>query len=181
MAPSKRKASNAIHESAPESKRSRPKKEVEKTASSSRPNRKSLIAAKQPRSLRSSVSSAASPPELEGRNPAKKTSVTKTKVNGHKKEVTRARVNGNDDIRQHQANVSVEIDSKTPTAADDADEEDEEGDGPAYWLMKAEPNSRVEKGKDVKFSIDDLKAATSPEAWDGVRNAVGRPFRLCHS
>lgn len=37
---------------------------------------------------------------------------------------------------------------------------------PAYWLMKAEPESRIEKGKDVKFSIDDL-AATDKEPWDG--------------
>lgn len=62
-------------------------------------------------------------------------------------------------------------------------------DGRRYWLMKAEPESRLEKGVDVKFSIDDLRAATEPEAWDGrfhdlvcwsmlmklgVRNAVGR-------
>jgi hypothetical protein len=33
--------------------------------------------------------------------------------------------------------------------------------------MKAEPESRIEKGKDVKFSIDDLKACAEPEAWDG--------------
>jgi hypothetical protein len=25
-----------------------------------------------------------------------------------------------------------------------------------FWLIKAEPNSRIEKGVDVKFSIDDL-------------------------
>ena len=36
--------------------------------------------------------------------------------------------------------------------------------------MKAEPDSRMEKGKDVKFSIDDLKQATEPEAWDGKSN-----------
>ena len=36
-----------------------------------------------------------------------------------------------------------------------------------YWLMKAEPDSRIEKGHDVKFSIDDLAAKTEPEAWDG--------------
>ena len=36
-----------------------------------------------------------------------------------------------------------------------------------YWLMKAEPNSRVEKGVDVKFSIDDLAARAEPEGWDG--------------
>ncbi|RAL15990.1 DUF55-domain-containing protein [Aspergillus homomorphus CBS 101889] len=46
--------------------------------------------------------------------------------------------------------------------------------GPSYWLMKAEPDSRMEKGVDVKFSIDDLRARTKPEAWDGVRNPVAQ-------
>ncbi|PIA16426.1 DUF55-domain-containing protein [Coemansia reversa NRRL 1564] len=44
-----------------------------------------------------------------------------------------------------------------------------------YWLMKAEPDSRIVKGVDVKFSIDDLQAmkdSTSP--WDGVRNYEAR-------
>ncbi|WWC98296.1 hypothetical protein V866_005187 [Kwoniella sp. B9012] len=37
------------------------------------------------------------------------------------------------------------------------------------WLMKAEPDSRIVKGKDVKFSVDDFEnIGTSP--WDGVRN-----------
>ncbi|KAK8184188.1 PUA-like domain-containing protein [Phyllosticta citribraziliensis] len=40
--------------------------------------------------------------------------------------------------------------------------------------MKAEPDSRLENGVDVKFSIDDLAAATEPEAWDGVRNHVAK-------
>ncbi|TAQ87605.1 hypothetical protein B7494_g4039, partial [Chlorociboria aeruginascens] len=35
-----------------------------------------------------------------------------------------------------------------------------------YWLMKAEPESRLEKGHDIKFSIDDLAAKTEPEPWD---------------
>ncbi|KAL8802426.1 MAG: hypothetical protein Q9200_006587 [Gallowayella weberi] len=47
-------------------------------------------------------------------------------------------------------------------------------DGPSYWLMKAEPESRLEKGKEVKFSIDDLMNADEPEAWDGIRNPVAR-------
>ncbi|KAJ2616853.1 hypothetical protein H4S08_000593 [Coemansia sp. RSA 1365] len=41
--------------------------------------------------------------------------------------------------------------------------------------MKAEPDSRIVKGVDVKFSIDDLQAmkdSTSP--WDGVRNYEAR-------
>ncbi|CAD0037436.1 unnamed protein product [Aureobasidium pullulans] len=45
-----------------------------------------------------------------------------------------------------------------------------------YWLMKAEPESRIEKNAngddvDVKFSIDDLRARTEPEPWEGIRNA----------
>ncbi|EMR09345.1 hypothetical protein PNEG_02299 [Pneumocystis murina B123] len=39
-----------------------------------------------------------------------------------------------------------------------------------FWLMKAEPESRLVKGQDVKFSIDDFKKVEiSP--WDGVRNS----------
>ncbi|KAG1892162.1 DUF55-domain-containing protein [Suillus subluteus] len=42
-----------------------------------------------------------------------------------------------------------------------------------YWLMKAEPDSRVVKGKDVKFSVEDFEAArTTP--WEGVRNFEAR-------
>ncbi|KXJ89992.1 PUA-like domain-containing protein [Microdochium bolleyi] len=43
-----------------------------------------------------------------------------------------------------------------------------------YWLMKAEPETRLENGTDVRFSIDDLKAKTEPEPWDGIRNYVAR-------
>ncbi|KAL8857931.1 MAG: hypothetical protein Q9178_005550 [Gyalolechia marmorata] len=59
-------------------------------------------------------------------------------------------------------------------ASNKDDEEEDSPDRPSYWLMKAEPDSRIEKGKDVKFSIDDLKKAVEPEAWDGVRNAAAR-------
>lgn len=40
--------------------------------------------------------------------------------------------------------------------------------GRQYWLMKAEPESRIENGVDVKFSIDDLAAKKEPEPWDGM-------------
>ncbi|XP_034025010.1 thymocyte nuclear protein 1 isoform X3 [Thalassophryne amazonica] len=49
----------------------------------------------------------------------------------------------------------------------------ESRDGPQYyyWLMKSEPESRFEKGVDVKFGIDDLKALPNQTGcWDGVRN-----------
>lgn len=39
--------------------------------------------------------------------------------------------------------------------------------------MKAEPESRLEKGQDIKFSIDDLAARTEPEPWDGIRAYPG--------
>jgi len=37
-----------------------------------------------------------------------------------------------------------------------------------FWLMKAEPETRLENGVDVKFSVDDLAAKTEPEPWDGM-------------
>ncbi|KAL9003135.1 MAG: hypothetical protein Q9188_003977 [Gyalolechia gomerana] len=70
--------------------------------------------------------------------------------------------------------VAIPTREKDDKATEDEAPEDDDSDGPSYWLMKAEPESRFEKGKDVKFSIDDLKNATEPEAWDGVRNATAR-------
>lgn len=70
-----------------------------------------------------------------------------------------------------QSEVSVLI----PPPREDTDDETE--DGPAYWLMKAEPESRIEKGKDVKFSIDDLKNALVPEAWDGKQYVPGCKYQ----
>ena len=43
-----------------------------------------------------------------------------------------------------------------------------------FWLLKAEPDSRIENGVDVKFSIDDLAACKEPEPWTGVRNYQAR-------
>ncbi|TPX30727.1 hypothetical protein SmJEL517_g05771 [Synchytrium microbalum] len=46
-----------------------------------------------------------------------------------------------------------------------------------YFLLKAEPESRVVKDIDVKFSIDDLKEkGTSP--WEGVRNYAARNIMM---
>lgn len=39
--------------------------------------------------------------------------------------------------------------------------------------MKAEPDSRIVKGKDVKFSVDDFEAVGTT-AWEGVRNFEAR-------
>ncbi|KAK3688987.1 PUA-like domain-containing protein, partial [Podospora appendiculata] len=43
-----------------------------------------------------------------------------------------------------------------------------------YWLLKAEPQTRLENGIDVAFSIDDLAAKTAPEPWDGIRAYAAR-------
>ena len=61
--------------------------------------------------------------------------------------------------------------AKNGNGQEELDDEETEI-GPLYWLMKAEPESRIEKGKDVKFSIDDLAARTKPEAWDGTNNGM---------
>lgn len=55
-------------------------------------------------------------------------------------------------------------DEPKPTATSDDDSAARE---PRFWLLKAEPETRIEKGKDVKFSIDDLAAMKEPAAWDG--------------
>ena len=52
------------------------------------------------------------------------------------------------------------------TAKEDA-EDDQAAAGHRFWLLKAEPETRIEKGKDVKFSIDDLAACDEPQGWDG--------------
>lgn len=49
--------------------------------------------------------------------------------------------------------------------------DDHNPQGRQYWLMKAEPETRLENGHDVRFSIDDLAAKTEPEPWDGTSPA----------
>ncbi|KAJ3213422.1 Thymocyte nuclear protein 1 [Dinochytrium kinnereticum] len=50
---------------------------------------------------------------------------------------------------------------------------DDIGGKPKYFLMKAEPETRIVNGVDVKFSIDDL-AIKGTSSWDGVRNYEAR-------
>ncbi|XP_029571215.1 thymocyte nuclear protein 1 [Salmo trutta] len=46
-----------------------------------------------------------------------------------------------------------------------------------HWLMKSEPESRLENGVDVKFGIEDLKTLPNQTGcWDGVRNYQARNF-----
>ena len=68
--------------------------------------------------------------------------------------------------------TKIEIDQRPADPVGDqgpSNRIDERGpDETCYWLMKAEPESRYERGVDVKFSIDDLAACTEPEPWDGM-------------
>lgn len=48
-----------------------------------------------------------------------------------------------------------------------------------YWLMKAEPETRYEKGRDISFSIDDLKGRTEPEPWDGALFGLDTCSHIC--
>jgi len=85
-------------------------------------------------------------------------------------------VNGKDEQEPDSRPIKPVKKSKS-TAASTAKAKAAEEDGPTgrqYWLLKAEPESRIEKGKDIKFSIDDLAAKTEPEPWDGIRNFAAR-------
>ncbi|CAF9929863.1 hypothetical protein IMSHALPRED_008016 [Imshaugia aleurites] len=187
MAPAKRKA-NAAADATSTTTNKKQKKIVEPTASSSRPSRTSLAIATAPRSTRSSISGKSTPVK-----PTKKT--TKASVNGNAtKPATKVKATDSTNDRKRGRPAKATNDKKEtaapggsstvlidvplrekPVGNAEAEEEAEaSGEGPAYWLMKAEPESRIEKGKDVKFSIDDLKEAKEPEGWDGVRNAVAR-------
>lgn len=56
------------------------------------------------------------------------------------------------------------------TGHDDQDSKLDDAREPSYWLMKSEPDSRIENGINVKFSIDDLEASDGPVGWDGKVN-----------
>ncbi len=82
-----------------------------------------------------------------------------------------ARANREEEVEEDEVEDSDALPNGT---SNDVEEEEEIESGRQYWLMKAEPDSRLEKEVDVKFSIDDLRAKGGPEAWDGVRSFGAR-------
>ncbi|OLN90037.1 Thymocyte nuclear protein 1 [Colletotrichum chlorophyti] len=64
----------------------------------------------------------------------------------------------------------------------DVNPDAERRDPPAthYWLMKSEPDVRIEDGYEIKFSIDDLAAKKKPEGWEGKgpQAALRMPTRI---
>lgn len=177
MAPKKRKADVMDEPTAPAAKKgTTTKRSIEETASSSRPSRTSLATTQTPRSTRSSISGSSSKMSTK----LTTTSLGKTNSNAKStrrqkkgKKVSSASSASTPAENERHATFSVDVPAKTTNGnAIDHEDEYEHADGPSYWLMKAEPNSRIEKGNDVKFSIDDLKAATAPEAWDGTSGSL---------
>ena len=74
---------------------------------------------------------------------------------------------------------TVSKDSGESSSKKSVEPEKAASDDPEYthWLMKSEPDSRFEKGIDMKFGIDDLIACPdSTSCWDGVRNYSARNF-----
>lgn len=186
MAFKKRKANGVAEATAPpENKRQR--NAVEPTASSSRPSRTLAAAASPPRSTRSSISARSSPikpvkksvkssaKEIPNGTVAASTIKKASKAKSIKRRAKGRKpadfVADGDDFNarpelEEQRSFTLHVCRRTPAVNKDEEAEDHD-EGPSYWLMKAEPDSRIEKGKDVKFSIDDLNAATEPAGWDG--------------
>lgn len=121
--------------------------------------------------------------ETEASAPARKRArATKDEGNGKK----------NADGKEAQSKEDNEkkdlVNTDSVKYAEDAKEEAQEDAAPevqgskedvnndkSYWLMKAEPETRLEKGVDVRFSIDDLREAKEPEPWDGAFSSFETP------
>ncbi len=71
--------------------------------------------------------------------------------------------------RKATASATAAVDT-VPSAASSATNE---APRIGHWLMKAEPDPRMEKGHDVAFSIDHF-ASCKITKWDGVRNPEAR-------
>ena len=109
---------------------------------------------------------------------ASKTSELSTEAPA-KKSVGRPRKDSNLSVSIPKKQKGAKSEEQTEQDVEaDASQEQDENDQFSYWLMKAEPESRIEKGVDVKFSIDDLKNKEAPEAWDGEIYSPSIPVEL---
>lgn len=76
--------------------------------------------------------------------------------------------------RKTESSDAVECSIKKSVESEKAKSDDPEY---THWLMKSEPESRFDKGIDMKFGIDELIACpSSTSCWDGVRNYSARNF-----
>lgn len=65
-------------------------------------------------------------------------------------------------------NVKLESDLKSISKIE-ASPDDQNSTTKHFWLMKSEPETRMQNGQDMKFGIEDLKLMENQtEHWDGV-------------
>ena len=151
----------------------RPVKQIAQTAAGARTRRASAGNAELPRALRSASGGKLNQPATKVMKSTKRKKIAKsTNAVRAAKAATLEAANQIDQpvasFERRDSNVSVQIPTNhAPNDNEDDEDDEDDQDGISYWLMKAEPDSRIEKGKDVKFSIDDLKAAEKSEGWDG--------------
>ncbi|KAJ3590509.1 hypothetical protein NHX12_008460 [Muraenolepis orangiensis] len=87
-----------------------------------------------------------------------------------------------DNNRSEAVEVKKPVRGKRTAPTSDGSEKKAKAEPPSrplysHWLMKSEPESRIENGIDVKFGIEDLKALPGQTGcWDGVRNYQARNF-----
>ncbi|PHH93206.1 hypothetical protein CDD83_10144 [Cordyceps sp. RAO-2017] len=107
---------------------------------------------------------------------AKRTAVkAKTKVASKKGKEAKAKGKSPEPSRgRNSADADSADDDNDVDAIPAVNPEAPRHEGEWYWLMKAEPEPRLENGVDVSFSIDDLRAKTRPEGWDGIRAYAAR-------
>lgn len=106
------------------------------------------------------------PPKKTAKAPAKaKAAVSKKKADEQQEKPSKGKI-----AKASEPKKAAKASSEAKPVANGSSADGEKN----YWLLKAEPESRLENGIDVKFSIDDLAAKTEPEPWDGIRNYVAR-------
>jgi predicted RNA-binding protein with PUA-like domain len=81
-----------------------------------------------------------------------------------------------EDKQEEVATAKERLSSKVAKLNSDQEEADvKENKTSRFWLMKSEPESRIENGHEMKFGLDDLKASQNQTThWDGVRNFEAR-------
>jgi len=92
---------------------------------------------------------------------SKSKSKTKTSTS-----LTKTKDNSNNDGNVDDNGAKTDKKSSSTSERQEGKAEEKEGQK-WYWLMKAEPESRLENDVDVRFSIDDLASKSKPEPWDG--------------
>ncbi|KAK5943397.1 hypothetical protein PMZ80_004404 [Knufia obscura] len=156
---------DAVAEAATPKKRGRPAKAAATTSATK--TRKPLpvkVQKDEPKKVASKSKAVAKPATKRGR-PASSTNKPTTATKATKP----AKKGGKSKILKEDPETEVEDFVEGLTQ----DDEQEDGDL-QYWLMKAEPNTRIDKNVDLAYPIDKLAKATEPEPWDGVRNYVAR-------